>query len=106
MERQMDGRTDGGDYNIAFAFLKKRGDTKCNNYHMHLSILFFNMLVGVNGNYHRGCFGSFGCHIWSAMFEYLNDIISIRHVCWSYWFCLAMLYEGQSKITEPYLITF
>ena len=42
MDGQMDGWTDGGKYDIAFAFFKKkRGDTKCNNYHMHLNILFF-----------------------------------------------------------------
>ena len=28
MNRRTDGQTDGGDYNIPFAFLKKRGDNK------------------------------------------------------------------------------
>ena len=27
--RQTEGQTDGGDYNIPFAFLKKRGDNQC-----------------------------------------------------------------------------
>ena len=27
----MDGQTNGGDYNISFAFLKKRGDNKKNS---------------------------------------------------------------------------
>ena len=28
MDRQTDGQTDGGNYNIHFDFLKKRGDEK------------------------------------------------------------------------------